>query len=73
MLIITHKYTIINGCVGKKTAQFDKLIATLLQTLVLCRLARFANVLFRALAVSDNLSLVAKTQLCQAAIWPVYN
>ena len=34
MLIITHKYTIIHGCVGKKTAQFDKLIAMLLQTSV---------------------------------------
>ncbi len=43
MLIITHKYTIIHGCVGKKTA--------LLQTLVLCRLVRFANVLFCPLAV----------------------
>ncbi len=35
--IVTH------GCVGKKT--------TLLQTLVLCLLERFANVLFCALAV----------------------
>ena len=38
MLINNHKYTIIHWCVGKKT--------TLLQTLVLCRLERFANVLF---------------------------
>jgi hypothetical protein len=43
MLILTHKYTIIHGCVGKKIA--------LLQTLVSCRLERFANVLFLALAV----------------------
>ena len=32
MVIITHKYTIIHGCVGKKAA--------LLQTLVSCRLER---------------------------------
>jgi len=51
MLVTTHKYTIIHGCVGKKTAQFDKLTASLLQTLVLCLLVRFANVLFCALAV----------------------
>jgi hypothetical protein len=50
---------------GKKTA--------LLQTLVSCRLVRFANVLFCALAVSDYLSFVAKTPLCLAAFWLVYN
>ncbi len=43
MLIITHKYTIIHGCVGKKIA--------LLQTLGSCRLEQFANMLFLALAV----------------------
>ena len=32
----------IERCVGKKTAQFDKLTASLLQTLDLCRLARIA-------------------------------
>lgn len=43
MVIITHKYTIIHGCVGKRTA--------LLQTLVSCRLERFSNMPFLALAV----------------------
>lgn len=43
MLVNIHKYTIIHGCVGKKTA--------LLQTSVVRRLVRFANVLFCALAV----------------------
>jgi hypothetical protein len=51
LLIKKPKDTIIGGCVGKKTAQFDKLIATLLQTSVVCRLVWFANVLFCALAV----------------------
>jgi hypothetical protein len=51
LLIKNPKDTIIGGCIGKKTAQFDKLIATLLQTSVVCRLVRFANVLFCAWAV----------------------
>jgi hypothetical protein len=55
MLIITYKYTIIHGCAGKKTALFDKLIITLLQTLVSCRLVRLVPIkigtLFCTLAV----------------------
>jgi hypothetical protein len=43
LLIKKPKDTNIRGCVGKKTA--------LLQTSVVCRLVRFANVLFCALAV----------------------
>jgi len=43
MLVNIHKYTIIRGCVGKKTA--------LLQTSVVRWLVRFANVLFCAVAV----------------------
>jgi len=45
----------IHGCEGKKTAQFDKLIATLLQTSVSWRLVRFVPIkigmLFCVLAV----------------------
>jgi hypothetical protein len=38
-------------CVGKKTAQFDKLIATLLQAEASACVSELANVLFCALAV----------------------
>jgi len=44
-------YQFFCGAMAKKTAQFDKLIATLLQTSVVCWLVRFANVVFCALAV----------------------
>ena len=76
MLIITHKYTIIHGCVGKKTAQFDKLIAMLLQTLVSRRLVWFVPIkigmLFCALAVHyitfSFCLYVANCLLCRSPI-----
>jgi hypothetical protein len=65
MLVITHKYTIIHRRAVKKTAQFDKLIAMLLPTLV----ARFAHELYCALSVHNlvvNLCLLCSKL---SAVW----